>query len=222
MVLGGLAVAGVSGAAPVRSTTGAASFAQPAVLRSAGGRLQARLVARSGTWLDGRWTNALGYNQSSPGPTLLVSPGDELTIRLVNRLEHPTNLHTHGLRVSPAGRGDNPFVHVEPGGSFDYRIRIPRDHPPGTHWYHPHHHGHVADQVAGGLLGALLVVPRTGLDPKVDRVLLLHEVDLDVEGRPRPATAMDLHRGAGPRRCSSTDSSRRGSAGRWACRSGGG
>ena len=196
MVLGGLAVAGVSGAAPVRGTTGAAAFAQPAVLRSAGGRLQARLVARSGTWLGGRYAaQAFGYNQSSPGPTLLVSPGDELTIRLVNRLAHPTNLHTHGLRVSPAGQGDNPFVHVEPGGSFDYRIRIPRDHPPGTHWYHPHHHGHVADQVAGGLLGALLVVPRTGLDPPVDRVLLLHEVDLDVEGRPRPADGMDRHMG---------------------------
>ena len=40
---------------------------------------------------------------------------------------------------------------------FDYRFQIPTDHPPGTHWYHPHHHGMVADQLFGGLLGALLV-----------------------------------------------------------------
>ncbi len=197
LALGGLAVAGASGAgmAPHRAQVGAASFEQPGVLRSTGGRLQARLVAESGTWLDGVWTQALGYNRSSPGPTLMLSPGDELTIRLVNRLEHATNLHTHGLRVSPSGHGDNPFVHVAPGETFDYRIRLPRDHPLGTYWYHPHHHGQVADQVAGGLLGALLVVPRTGIDAPVDRVLLLHEVDLTVEGRPRPADAMDLHRG---------------------------
>lgn len=86
-------------------------------------------------------------------------------------------------------------MHVEPGGSFEYRIRIPDDHPLGTHWYHPHHHGQVADQVAGGLLGALLVVPRAGIDAQADRVLVLSEADLTVEGRPRPADGMDLHVG---------------------------
>ncbi|MEI2824983.1 MAG: multicopper oxidase domain-containing protein [Dermatophilaceae bacterium] len=34
---------------------------------------------------------------------------------------------------------------------------IPSDHPTGTFWYHPHHHGTVADQMFGGLFGALLV-----------------------------------------------------------------
>lgn len=193
MVLSGLAAVAASSGA--RFAPHAAAFEQPALLRSSAGRLHVNLTAASGAWLGGVWSQALGYNRSSPGPTIVVSPGDELTIRLVNRLEHPTNLHTHGLRVSPAGRGDNPFVHVMPGQSFDYRIRIPDDHPLGTHWYHPHLHGHVADQVAGGLLGALLVVPRAGIDPAVDRVLVVHEVDLTVEGRPRPPDAMDLHAG---------------------------
>ncbi|MGQ0465543.1 MAG: multicopper oxidase family protein [Sporichthyaceae bacterium] len=192
LALGGLGVAAASGA---RFAPGAPAFEQPAVVRSAGGRLHVELVAAQGTWLGGVWSQAYGYNRSSPGPTIVVSPGDELTIRLVNRMEQSTNLHTHGLRVSPAGRGDNPFVHVHPGESFDYRIRIPDDHPLGTHWYHPHHHGQVANQVAGGLLGALLVVPRSGLDEAVGRVFVLHEVDLTVEGRPRPPDAFDLHAG---------------------------
>jgi FtsP/CotA-like multicopper oxidase with cupredoxin domain len=86
-----------------------------------------------------------------------VRPGDELAVRLTNHLDQPTNLHTHGLRVSPQDNSDNPFVQVDPGTSFDYPYRIPADHPAGTHWYHPHHHGMAADQLFGGLDGALLV-----------------------------------------------------------------
>ncbi|MGQ0844870.1 MAG: multicopper oxidase family protein [Sporichthyaceae bacterium] len=199
LALGGLAVAGAAGAAGAGRVGGAggAALEQPTVLRSARGRLDVRLVADSGTWLGGQYTQAFGYNRSSPGPTLVVSPGDVLAIRLVNRLNQPTNLHTHGLRVSPSGRGDNPFVSVEPGESFDYRIAIPEDHPLGTHWYHPHRHGHVADQVAGGLLGALLVVPnaRTWAPSAVDRVLVLSEADLEETSRPRPADDFDRHVG---------------------------
>ncbi len=33
------------------------------------------------------------------------------------------------------GNGDNPFVTVDPDGSFDYAHRIRADHPPGTYWY---------------------------------------------------------------------------------------
>lgn len=66
-------------------------------------------------------------------------------------------MHTHGLRVSPLGNSDNPFLAVDPGTSFDYLFRVPPDHPAGTFWYHPHHHGVVANQIFGGLAGALLV-----------------------------------------------------------------
>jgi FtsP/CotA-like multicopper oxidase with cupredoxin domain len=59
--------------------------------------------------------------------------------------------------VSPDGHGDNPFVTIEPGDSIDYTIAVPADHSAGTYWYHPHHHGMVADQIFGGLAGALLV-----------------------------------------------------------------
>lgn len=97
------------------------------------------------------------YNGQLPGPRLEVKPGDRLRIRLTNNLLTPTNLHYHGLHVSPLERGDNVFISVEPGESFLYEFTIPLDHPAGTFWYHPHRHGFVADQVAAGLSGFLIV-----------------------------------------------------------------
>ena len=98
------------------SSSGGA-FAEPPVLRSAGGTLEVALRAAAGVTVDGRRTRALGYNGTSPGPTLVVRPGDLLRVRLENALDATTNLHTHGLHVSPEGNGDNVFRAVEPGTS---------------------------------------------------------------------------------------------------------
>ena len=53
--------------------------------------------------------------------------------------------------------GDDVFLDIPPGGSFEYTYVIPPDHPCGTFWYHPHRHGSVAYQIANGLAGALIV-----------------------------------------------------------------
>ena len=66
-----------------------------------------------------------------------------------------TNLHFHGLSVSPAE--DDPFLRVEPGRSFDLALHVPDDHPAGLYWYHPHGHGGVVAQAFNGLSGAVVV-----------------------------------------------------------------
>lgn len=113
---------------------------EPATISSREGR-DVRLEAAAGVNLAGRRTAAYGYNGTSPGPTLRVRRGDVLRVELVNRLDVATNLHTHGLHVSPEGNGDNIFVQVAPGESFRYEYRIPDDHPVGTFWYYPHVQG---------------------------------------------------------------------------------
>jgi FtsP/CotA-like multicopper oxidase with cupredoxin domain len=168
-----------------------AELTQPSVIDSRGGRLQIELTAASGAHLAGRSTSALGFNGTSPGPTLRARPGDELAVRLTNHLDQPTNLHTHGLRVSPQGNGDNPFIRIDPGASFDYVLRIPADHPAGTHWYHPHHHGTVADQLYGGLVGALIVDRGPDVDITADRVLLVTDISLDASGAVAPVSAAE-------------------------------
>jgi FtsP/CotA-like multicopper oxidase with cupredoxin domain len=68
-----------------------------------------------------------------------------------------TNLHYHGLHVTPNGNGDNSFLEVGSGESLTYEFDLPTDHPGGTFWYHPHMHGSVARQVSRGLAGVFIV-----------------------------------------------------------------
>jgi FtsP/CotA-like multicopper oxidase with cupredoxin domain/peroxiredoxin len=110
------------------------------------------------------------------GPTIRIKRGDHLKIKLLNRLDpaklptdianpsdnYPqgfatTNLHTHGLHVSPRGLADNIYVEIKPGEDHQYEYDVPRNHVPGTFWYHPHKHGSVALQTASGMAGALIV-----------------------------------------------------------------
>ena len=169
-----------------------AALAAPATLRSSGGELRVRLEAAEGpARVAGRTATTFGYNGGVPGPTLHLQPGDRLRVHLTNRLSAPTNLHVHGLHVSPKGRGDNAFVRVDPDGSFDYDYQLPEDHPPGVYWYHPHHHGMVADQIFGGLYGAIIVGDRDPVPVTRERVLVISDMSLDGAGRIRPVSAME-------------------------------
>jgi len=67
------------------------------------------------------------------------------------------NLHTHGLNVSPRWPADDIFRTIGPRQLKFFIYQIPPDQPPGTYFYHPHQHGSVADQVAGGMAGPLIV-----------------------------------------------------------------
>jgi FtsP/CotA-like multicopper oxidase with cupredoxin domain len=176
-------------------TASGAAFLEPPVLRSVGGGLRVTLEAREGpVRIGGRGATALSYNGGTPGPTLHLQPGDRLQVRLINRLSDPTNLHVHGLHVSPEGHGDNVLIAVQPGASWDYDYQLPSDHPSGVYWYHPHHHGMVAEQVFGGLYGAIIVgdPPHTdsGVAATRERVLVISDTSLDGAGRVRPTSQM--------------------------------
>ncbi|WP_420127144.1 multicopper oxidase family protein [Longimicrobium sp.] len=124
------------------------------------------------------------YNGALVGPTLRVKPGDVMVPWLDNRLPaeteaeiqaqfeqeagvafldmrpysfNTTNLHTHGLHVSPSGNSDNVLLAISPQTRFQYRIALPADHTRGTYWYHAHTHGSTAIQVGSAMAGALVV-----------------------------------------------------------------
>ena len=189
----------VVGGAGVLSNTdfGRGSFAgqalkEPPVMRSSNGALKVKLsAAEENILVAGRQATVLAYNESLPGPTLIVRPGDHLAVSLTNRLNQVTNLHVHGLHVSPKGNGDNAFVSVDPGESFDYEYQLPPDHRPGVYWYHPHHHGTVAEQIFGGLYGAIIVEDAEPLPVGRERVLVVSDITLDSFGEIPATSAMD-------------------------------
>ena len=141
-------------------------------------------------------------------PTIEVDPGDTVRITLNNKLpadpscttmhEDPnnphcfngTNLHSHGLWISPTGNGDNVLLSINPGVSFQYEYNIPPDHPAGTFWYHPHRHGSTALQVSSGMAGALIVrgdrLPTESAHGDIDTLLK------DREGRALPQRVLVL------------------------------
>ncbi len=189
----GLLLSGRSG--PSFRTAPGAALLEPAVLRSSDGALKLTLEARERpVRVGGRAATALSYNGGLPGPTLHLQPGDRLQVTLVNRLADPTNLHVHGLHVSPEGQADNVLVAVPSGASRDYDYQLPADHPPGVYWYHPHHHGMAAEQVFGGLYGAIIVGDPPQGDRMVpvtrERVLVISDTSLDSAGRIRPVGQM--------------------------------
>ena len=178
------------------SSSGGSRFAQPTVHRSRNGLLEVALSpSPSPVTIGGTTVHAITYGGSLPGPTLVVSPGDTLRVALTNNLDEPTNLHTHGLHVSPDGSSDNVFRRIDPGTTADYRYEIPRDHPPGVFWYHPHHHGLAAKQVFGGLYGAIIVEDPTPIAATTERILIVSDISFDSSGAIATASQMDRMRG---------------------------
>src|SRR5580658_7316228 len=141
---------------------------------------------------DGK--NSFYYNGQPNAPTLRLSPGDQLKITYINDLPaNPrescgttpcmdmTNLHFHGLTVSPDPPQDDVLsMMAMPGQTLRYIVQIPKDHPPGLYWYHTHPHGESHRQVLDGMSGAIVIEGIERYFPEVDR---LRERIIVVRGR---------------------------------------
>jgi hypothetical protein len=100
--------------------------------------------------------DALGFNETWPGPRVDVIEGDNIRAIFKNNLDESTGIHFHGQRL-PNKMDGVPHITqdpIEPGDSFTYEF-VART--PGSHMYHSHHNA--TDQVGRGLLGAFIVQP---------------------------------------------------------------
>src|SRR5229473_7714126 len=138
---------------------------------------------------DGR--NSFYFDGQPNAPTLRLSPGDQLKITYINDLPAKakescaitpcmdmTNLHFHGLAVSPVAPQDDVLdMMAMPGQSLRYTVQIPKDHPPGLYWYHTHPHGESHRQVLDGMSGALVIEGMESYFPELtglpERVLVI-------------------------------------------------
>ena len=138
--------------------------------------------------------DAFAFNGADVAPVIRASPGDALKITYVNDLPakssetcavNPcmdmTNLHFHGLTVSPDVPQDDVLSMLAmPRQVLHYSVEIPRNHPPGLFWYHTHPHGESHRQVLDGMSGAIVIEGMQRYAPEVRR---LRERVLVVRGR---------------------------------------
>lgn len=158
---------------PVGQCSSLSTFPQPETRCFFDDTFETELEAIIATnMIDGDVVETPTYEGGLFGPTLLVPRGGTINLSLKNSLPpnpemqrigafphdpFTTNLHTHGLTVSPQGISDNVLRLMEPGSENDVEVFVPDDHACGTFWYHPHKHGTVSFQFFGGMAGFLII-----------------------------------------------------------------
>ena len=118
------------------------------------------------------WT----FDGTVPGPFLRVREGDTVSLTLHN---DPTNLHMHSIDLhAVTGPGGGAVVtDVEPGEEKTVRFNALN---PGLYVYHCAH-PNVANHMAHGMYGLILVEPKVGLPP-VDVELYVMQGELYTTG----------------------------------------
>ncbi|MDQ3698997.1 MAG: multicopper oxidase family protein [Gemmatimonadota bacterium] len=118
--------------------------------------LDAMLVRRT---IGGRTFAMYGFNGQHPGPLIDVRERATVVVNFTNRIELPTAVHWHGIRLDNRFDGVPHVTQdlVPPGGSFRYVIHFP---DPGIYWYHPHHREDIQQDM--GLYGNIMVRSASG------------------------------------------------------------
>ena len=113
--------------------------------------LSATLVRRT---VAGRPYIMYGFNGEVPGPLLRVTQNATITVRFHNRIDLPSSIHWHGVRLDNRYDGVPGVTQqaVAPGDSFVYRVHFP---DAGVYWYHPHVREDI--EQALGLFGNMIV-----------------------------------------------------------------
>jgi FtsP/CotA-like multicopper oxidase with cupredoxin domain len=145
------------------------------------------------------------YQGKNTPPVIRVRPGSTLNVEYKNELVaqskedcfgHPcmqmTNLHFHGLQVSPNAPQDDVLdMMASPGETLHYAVQVPPQQPPGLYWYHTHSHGESYIQDLDGMSGAIVVEGIERYAPEVrnmrERILVLRDLVLPNDGAKRKA-----------------------------------
>jgi FtsP/CotA-like multicopper oxidase with cupredoxin domain len=163
------------------------------------------VTLRAVTSADGR--DQYEYQGRTVPPVIRVAPGGRMNVTLINAMSahsnetvgascwpmppgpakaipcmQMTNLHFHGMEVSPNPPQDDVLTMMtHPGQTLHYSVAVPAWEPPGLYWYHPHPHGESDKQLLDGMSGAIIV---EGIDRVVPQVRGLPEQVIVLRSRP--------------------------------------
>jgi suppressor of ftsI len=113
--------------------------------------LSATFVRRT---INKRTFTMYGFNGQVPGPLIRVAQSASIVVRFHNRIDLPSAVHWHGVRLDNAFDGVPGVTQdpVMPGKDFTYTVHFP---DAGIYWYHPHVREDI--EQAMGLFGNMLV-----------------------------------------------------------------
>ncbi len=141
--------------------------------------------------------SAFSFDGKEIPPVIRSAPGSKIQIEYLNKMSRSskevcvdgpcmnmTNLHFHGLHVSPnAPQDDVISMMAMPGQSLQYVVDIPLDQPPGLYWYHTHPHGESYQQDLDGMSGAIVIDGMERYFPELqqmrERILVLRDRALE-------------------------------------------
>src|ERR1700722_10378805 len=122
-----------SDAAKMADAIAAAEAARPHSGRTVTASLTPQLTQID---LGGPVVRTLAFGDTIPGPLIRARVGDELEVKVSNRLDHPTSVHWHGIALRNNMDGAEPATpNIDAGQEFTYRFSVPNS---GTYWGHPH------------------------------------------------------------------------------------
>ena len=121
-------------------------------------------IAETPVEIAGRRARATTINGTVPGPLLRLREGEDVLLRVTNRLREDTSVHWHGVIVPPEMDGVPAvsFPGIVAGQTFDYRFPL-RQY--GTYWYH----SHSGLQEQTGHYAPLIIDPADGYPYEFDR-----------------------------------------------------
>jgi suppressor of ftsI len=150
---------------------------------------------------------AFSFAGQEDPPVIRARPGEDIRLTYINDMSthsqekcvggpcmNMTNLHFHGLHVSPNAPQDDAITMMAmPGQSLRYIVNIPLDQPPGLYWYHTHPHGESYRQSEDGMSGAIVIGGMERYVPEIkqmrERILVLRDHALE-ENDPMAAALM--------------------------------
>lgn len=141
--------------------------------------LQASIIRRT---INGQDYAMYGYNGQYPGPLIRAPEGATIVVDFNNKIEFPTTVHWHGLRLDNRFDGIPGITQdaVEIGESFTYELFF-RD--AGIFWYHPHVLEYIQQDL--GLYGNMMVDPKNEnhYSPvNREETLILDDILMDEQG----------------------------------------
>jgi len=116
-------------------------------------------ISKKTITIAGKKTRATTINGTVPGPLIRLREGQDITLRVTNKLDEDTSIHWHGILLpfQMDGVPGVSFDGIKPGETFEYRYPVRQS---GTYWYHSH--SGLQEQL--GHYGPMIIDP-AGNDP---------------------------------------------------------